>query len=313
MTRFRIIYQNSNIDAPYGKFDIGRSLDCNLVLDDPSVSRIHATIVKEGGLLYLEDRGSRNGCTLNGTKVAQKQRVQLKDGDVIGIGHQSIKIAELVNAKRSAQKTMGLSACMKCGHWISFEDEFCSHCGQPKGNMPPSLDSMDTGQISTEDVEASIDEKDADADAADADAGLPDRHSGEMLAGLAQKALGKHKLDEAHKLTVRLMETLVKMHRSTADIPGDDLERVAALLVELAVQLNEPERINDIFVFFHKISRLIPRKTVEQLYKVARGIGYRTTSDMHAYLKGLATHTESFSPGEKFIYRRIEGLVGVCS
>ena len=90
MRRYRIIYHNSNIEAPEGSFDIGRSPNCNLVLDDPSVSRVHATILKKGDELYLKDLGSRNGCKVNGRTV--KTEALLKHGDLILIGHQEIKI-----------------------------------------------------------------------------------------------------------------------------------------------------------------------------------------------------------------------------
>ena len=298
MTRFRIIYQNSNIEAPEGRFDIGRSLDCHLVLDDPSVSRIHATLFRDKNQLLLEDRGSRNGCTLNGKQVSGV--VRLHDGDLIGIGHQRIQIVAIHDSNRAATSTMGLAACRSCGQWNSIGDEFCVHCG-----LPFSTDGRptDTAQIEMGPPHMEI-------------AAHPSEdtiNSGDMLAGLAQKALSKRKSEDALKLTQKMMESIEIAVGSSRETPEVELEKVANLLIDIAVHGSDAERIIELFVFFTKIKRLMPRKSVEKLYSVARSIGYRTSSELHQYISCLSGVADTFSPGEKFIYRRIEGLASLCN
>jgi two-component system cell cycle response regulator len=63
---------------------IGRSRDSDIRIDDPSVSRRHARIVRdeERGHALL-DLGSRNGTTVRGQPVT---RCRLFDGDYIGLG-----------------------------------------------------------------------------------------------------------------------------------------------------------------------------------------------------------------------------------
>jgi hypothetical protein len=63
---------------------IGRSVNADLRLDDPSVSRRHALIVAEPGkpLRVLDDR-SLNGLLVNGKTV---EWGQLRDGDELTIG-----------------------------------------------------------------------------------------------------------------------------------------------------------------------------------------------------------------------------------
>jgi len=69
---------------------IGRSLNADLRLDDPSVSRRHALIVAEPGkpLRVLDDR-SLNGVFLNGETV---EWGALKDGDEVAIGRFSLYV-----------------------------------------------------------------------------------------------------------------------------------------------------------------------------------------------------------------------------
>ena len=300
MPRYRIIYQNSNIEAPQGRFDIGRSLECNLVLDDPSVSRVHATIIREDNNLLLEDRGSRNGCTLNGTAVTGIS--PLKDGDIIGIGHQEIRIAQTRDAKLGVSSTTGLFACKNCGAWSSLNDDFCSQCGNLLRDLGNGR-STATAEIALPPKPPTI----GHLGAVEEDT----INAGNMLSGLALKALSKNKTEEAWKFTRKLMES-VKTFSSRREAPEVELEKVAGLLIKIAVQSEAPERISDLFVFFNDVRRLIPRKSVDQLYAVAKSTGYRTSVELHEYLETLALIADKFSPSEKFIYRRIEGLIGLC-
>ena len=48
---------------------IGRNSDCNIVLDDRQVSRVHARIAWRGDHYEVEDLGSKNGTHLNGRDV----------------------------------------------------------------------------------------------------------------------------------------------------------------------------------------------------------------------------------------------------
>jgi hypothetical protein len=69
---------------------IGRSAGADIRLDDPTVSRRHAVLVRtpEGELSALDDR-STNGILVNGTAVDWSP---LEDGDVLQIGRYSLSI-----------------------------------------------------------------------------------------------------------------------------------------------------------------------------------------------------------------------------
>ena len=65
------------------RFVIGRSADCDLVIDNLGVSRAHAEVVMEGGVPILKDMKSNNGTYVNGKRIT---RYNLNDGDEIAIG-----------------------------------------------------------------------------------------------------------------------------------------------------------------------------------------------------------------------------------
>ena len=63
---------------------VGRGMHVDVRLDDPSVSRLHAEIVRRGPYYYVSDLGlSRNGTRVNGRPIARRL---LDDGDVVMFG-----------------------------------------------------------------------------------------------------------------------------------------------------------------------------------------------------------------------------------
>ncbi len=63
---------------------IGRSRRCEVVLDDPNVSRSHAEVRPRGGAWVLADLGSTNGSRLNGRRLDGPE--VLRRGDEIQLG-----------------------------------------------------------------------------------------------------------------------------------------------------------------------------------------------------------------------------------
>lgn len=70
------------LDQP--KMQIGRSVDADIYLEYPTVSRNHAFIERKNGKFFISDRGSRNGTIVNGKKI--EKALELHDGDFVDIG-----------------------------------------------------------------------------------------------------------------------------------------------------------------------------------------------------------------------------------
>ena len=62
---------------------VGRSPDCDVFLDDVTVSRKHAELVRDGDTFTISDLGSLNGTFLNRRRI---ESGQLEDGDEVQIG-----------------------------------------------------------------------------------------------------------------------------------------------------------------------------------------------------------------------------------
>jgi len=65
---------------------VGRAPDCDLVVDDPSVSKHHASLYWDAPQhrVLVEDHQSSNGTWLNGEKLNVK--LSVKDGDTLSFG-----------------------------------------------------------------------------------------------------------------------------------------------------------------------------------------------------------------------------------
>ena len=62
---------------------IGRSLAAHIRFDDPTVSRRHALLHREGDTARILDDRSLNGVFVNGARVEMRE---LEDGDTIDVG-----------------------------------------------------------------------------------------------------------------------------------------------------------------------------------------------------------------------------------
>ncbi len=62
---------------------IGRSPECDVFLDDVTVSRKHAVLVREGDVYRIEDQGSLNGTFVNRRRI---DSAPIESGDELQIG-----------------------------------------------------------------------------------------------------------------------------------------------------------------------------------------------------------------------------------
>ena len=78
-----LLWDGRDMTLDQGVTVIGRSSGCDIVVDDPNVSRRHAEIRRMGEGYSLVDLGSTNGTEVNGQRVGE---TSLMNGDVIGVG-----------------------------------------------------------------------------------------------------------------------------------------------------------------------------------------------------------------------------------
>ena len=83
---------------------VGRGKGVDIALEDPSVSRLHAELVRRADFYYVCDLGlSANGTRVNGRPVARRL---LSDGDVVSFGAARVRVGGLGTA--AADDTVAL-------------------------------------------------------------------------------------------------------------------------------------------------------------------------------------------------------------
>lgn len=80
---------------------IGRASLAQLVLDDQTLSRLHATIFREGEAVWIMDENSSNGTFVNGERVAPDRK--LRDRDEIKLGSHTRIFIEISEPSGYAQ------------------------------------------------------------------------------------------------------------------------------------------------------------------------------------------------------------------
>src|SRR5512146_1994608 len=91
---------------------IGRSGQCDVVIPDFRVSRVHARIREENGDFFVEDAGSRHGTFVNGAPCPHSP---LQDKDVITLGVPGLRLTFLKGAPSSSTRNLLLTILAPAG------------------------------------------------------------------------------------------------------------------------------------------------------------------------------------------------------
>lgn len=91
---------------------IGRSDECDVVIPDFRVSRMHARIHAENGDFFVEDAGSRHGTFVNGTPC---RRAPLQNKDVITLGIPGLSLTFLQEGPPSSTRNLFLTRIASSG------------------------------------------------------------------------------------------------------------------------------------------------------------------------------------------------------
>jgi DNA-binding NarL/FixJ family response regulator len=96
-----LLWNDSRYVVGPGSFTIGRSSTCDLVIDDPRVSRVHATILAGLDGALIKDAGSQNGVFVNERRISEPRA--LVDGEQIGIGSALLTVSVQEQAKKQSR------------------------------------------------------------------------------------------------------------------------------------------------------------------------------------------------------------------
>jgi hypothetical protein len=95
-SELRVVALIKAASNPYSdRISIGRARNCDVVLRNPSVSKLHAHIRKEpNGSWVVIDLNSHNGTVVDGMRVSGSHPVPLKIGEQITFGGMTVRVVD---------------------------------------------------------------------------------------------------------------------------------------------------------------------------------------------------------------------------
>lgn len=119
---------------------IGRGLQNDLVIKNPTISTVHAEIVLRDQQSYLRDLGSTNGTSINGAQLKAHSYVLLNHGDQVSFANYAMRFEQAqvlqerstVSGQFAVERKQGGK-----GDRSSSTVQVCGKCGQPRRGNPP--------------------------------------------------------------------------------------------------------------------------------------------------------------------------------
>lgn len=130
----------------------------------------------------------------------------------------------------------------------------------------------------------------------------------DLLCGVADKILALGRGDEAEKLLASSLTNLLKRAQTQQGLAPASAARAASYAVRIADATNRARWVDYCFELYAAQARPLPGEVVDQLYAVLRKTSGVALAGFRAYLEQLKLAAPSFSPTDRFVLQRIEGL-----
>jgi len=267
--RFRLRYQQHDLELSEGEFAVGRNASCQLSLDDPLVSRRHALLIVGQDRVTIEDLQSRNGVTVNGQRI--EARVELRPGDRITIGSQEMVL-------------------------VASRDEASPLTRNPLKMTMPKLrtqDALPPPSATDGELEPSMVRR---ADAFN------------LLGGVAEKALAMGKAVEAERILASPLADVIEASRAGKRITPSLVDQAARFSAKLATATGKGAWADYVVELYAAQGRPCPAPVVDELYNAMRRVSAVDLPRLRAYVEQLRERLPTYGPAERFLFQRIEGL-----
>ena len=282
MARYRLRFLLQEFDLPHGATVIGRSLDCNLTIEDPLVSREHARIVIDESGERVEDMGSRNGVRVNGVQI--KGPTPLSDGDRVRIGTQDFVFCRVDLAGKGHSKTTGvLRLCSKCHLPYPRESVSCPNC---EATDQPDEETL-SGSFGNESQTS---------------------WSVQLLVEALERALSLGRTQDAERIVRRATAQVEELILSGGTVDPKALAALATQAVATTAASNDPTWILWVFDVYRRSDRVPPVELVDRLGEAAGVHAGVLRAALDGLLSQLRASARGASPADVAALARLEGI-----
>lgn len=257
---------------------VGRGDGCQLVLDDPLISRRHACFVVDEREVTLKDLGSTNGVLVNGTRVDEVQVVE--PGDHITLGRHQAELC-----------------------WVPFSAVDRGPRRRERNSGRPAADTM-------------VDRRPPGSQAPGARSGAESEATHEtrvldLLSGVAEKAFELGRGADAERILSRPLETLLGKVEQGGRLDEREAMDAGLMAARLARATGQGRWIDYVFRLFTELRRLPSTAIIDELHLAVRAAPAVNIGDFRRYLELMRAAQQALGPAERFLVRRLEGLEGV--
>jgi hypothetical protein len=250
VARFRLRFLLQELDLIGPVVTLGRSSECQITLEDPLVSRVHAELTVTDTYVRVRDLGSRNGVRVNGELISGE--ADLEHEDRLRLGSQDLVFLALEHgaqgAARAPRATGSMAHCRQCERPFPGESAACPHCGErtPQafagGNGPETITGVELGDAPswTFRLIAEVVERALCAGRAPEAERMLERAARDIDARVARgRKIGREQVTEASRFALRLAKLQLRpewaewalgLHRSEPlALAAETVELLAAL------------------------------------------------------------------------------------
>jgi hypothetical protein len=252
VVRFRLRFLLQEHDLPPGETILGRSPDCHITIEDPLISRQHARIVVEQGVVTFHDLGSRNGSRINGRPISGSQ--VLADQDRVRLGAQELVFFRMETSQFAPRSTGAMRLCGRCKTPFPDGPLVCPHCGHA------------VTAVREEETVPGI--------------SVPVRRAwiAQMFGDFMDRALPQGKFAEADRILRRAAEE-AEERIASGDVDAAYLARIAEYALKLALLKRDSQWLCWVLDAYRRAKKIPPAATVAGLEEVTDLAGFHEALD----------------------------------
>jgi len=261
--RYRLRFLLQELELTGSEVVLGRSPDCQVTIEDPLVSRRHATISLEGANPTVSDLGSRNGVRLNGELIAG--RAVLQNNDRIRLGSQDL-VFIVVDADRSSRQTRVtgmIRQCQTCKRPFP-EAAACPHCGTSV------IAQTQTAEFDT--ITGLIVEPEAG-------------WAFQLLGEVVERALNADRVAEAERALQRAAKEIDERVRNNRGVDALSLSKLSLYAFRLAESQGRLEWVRWVLDLYKAHSAMISLDLLEVIEASAEPFRQAIRADAHLFLE----------------------------
>ena len=275
--RYRLRFLLQEFDLPRGTTIVGRSLDCNLTIEDPLVSREHAKIIIDDDGPRVEDLKSRNGVRVNGLLV--RQPTLLRDGDRVRIGTQDLVFCRVEASGKAHSRTTGvLRLCAQCRLPYAREILACPHC--------EATEQTDEGTLTTDSEDYRI------------------AWNMQLIVETLERALGLGRAPDAERIVKRAIGKLDELLLCGATVDRETLGTVASKVASMTLATDDPKWLLWVIDLHRRIASVPSVEILDKLAVAGPRHGAVLGGPLGELLESLESLVRSGSPKDQ----DLEGL-----